>query len=195
MHLAAYDDFAAGEAIHPNAIALYSDSQFACREAINATNTFLVPHRLDPQAQVDWTPVWSLTHQRFKYVMTAQAYFQLSRSTVRGSKPPYTFSDSNGCAAGSTLEDAVVQGVCELIERDAIAIWWYNRLRVRGVDLHSFDVPYLQAAEKFYHDTMGRSLWLLDLTSDLGVPAFTALSVNLTEGWQPTSYLWCGGAS
>ena len=38
-------------------------------------------------------------------------------------------ADSNGCAAGNTLEEAIVQGFLELVERDAYAIWWYNRLR------------------------------------------------------------------
>ncbi len=50
---------------------------------------------------------------------------------------------SNGNAAGNNLEEAVLQGFLELVERDATAIWWYNRLRRPGVDLDSFGLPYL----------------------------------------------------
>jgi ribosomal protein S12 methylthiotransferase accessory factor len=39
-------------------------------------------------------------------------------------------ADSNGNAAGNTLEEAtILQGFVELIERDSVALWWYNRLR------------------------------------------------------------------
>ena len=44
-------------------------------------------------------------------------------------------ADSNGCAAGNTLEEAIVQGFLELVERDSYAIWWYNRLQRPEVDL------------------------------------------------------------
>ena len=172
---AAYDDFAAGEAIQPNAIALYSESQYAQRKTINAGKAYRVPQVFDPTLVVDWTPMWSFTQQRHKYVMTSQLYFMLDLDADKC----MAFSDSNGCAAGSCVEDAVLQGLCELVERDAIAIWWYNRIRMPGVDLQSFASPYLHNAEKFYRATLHRSLWLLDLTHDLGVPAFVALSGSL----------------
>ena len=53
--------------------------------------------------------------------------------------PLFARADSNGCAAGSVLEEAVLQGLLELIERDAVALWWYNRLRRPAVDLESAD--------------------------------------------------------
>ena len=53
-------------------------------------------------------------------------------------------ADSNGCAAGNTLEEAIVQGFLELVERDAYAIWWYNRLQRAEVDLDQFDDSYIR---------------------------------------------------
>ena len=44
-------------------------------------------------------------------------------------------ADSNGCAAGNTLEEAIVQGFLELVERDSYAIWWYNRVAADGTGL------------------------------------------------------------
>ncbi|MDE0472984.1 MAG: YcaO-like family protein, partial [Gammaproteobacteria bacterium] len=78
-------------------------------------------------------------------------------------------------AAGNTLEEAILQGFYELAERDAFAIWWYNRLRVPAVDLSSFDDEYIAAAPDYYgrHE---RDLWMLDVTSDIGIPTFVALS-------------------
>lgn len=68
-----------------------------------------------------------------------------------------------------------MQGFFELVERDAFALWWYNRLRVPAVDLSSFNDEFMAAAEDYYHRQQ-RTLWLLDVTSDFRVPAFVALS-------------------
>ena len=84
-------------------------------------------------------------------------------------------ADSNGCAAGNTFEEAILQGFFELVERDAFAIWWYNRLPMPGVDLESFGNDYLACAPDYYCRA-GRDMWVLDVTADLGIPAFVALS-------------------
>ena len=73
------------------------------------------------------------------------------------------------------MEEAILQGFLELVERDAVAIWWYNRLRRPGVDLDSFENPYFQQTKRFY-DERDLQLHVLDITSDLGVPAVIAAS-------------------
>lgn len=167
-------DFASDdEAIHPNAAQLFSDSQLDNAPSINAKGHpyNVVPPRLAPDAEVDWTPVWSLTQKRHRYLPTSMLYSMAPEQ--RG--PSDLVADSNGCAAGNTLEEAILQGFYELVERDAFAIWWYNRLRVPRVDLGSFDDEYLASAPRHYAD-YERDLWMLDITSDIGVPTFVALS-------------------
>src|SRR6185437_14249523 len=80
-----------------------------------------------------------------------------------------------GCAAGSSLEDAALQGFLELVERDSVALWWYNRVRRPAVDLASFGEPYIEQLVDVYA-SLGREIWALDLTSDLGIPAIGAFS-------------------
>ena len=167
-------DLARGEeAIHPNDAQLFSDHQLDNAKSINAKGHpyNIVPPRLDPDAEIDWTPVWSLTRQRHRYLPTSMLYSMPPEQ--RG--PADLIADSNGCAAGNTLEEAVLQGFYELVERDAFAIWWYNRLRVPAVDLASFDDEYLASASDRYAQ-YERDLWMLDVTSDIGIPAFVALS-------------------
>jgi ribosomal protein S12 methylthiotransferase accessory factor len=81
----------------------------------------------------------------------------------------------NGHAAGNCLEEAILQGFLELVERDAVGIWWYNRLRRRGVALDAFDEPYAPALRDHYR-ALGWDLWVLDLTTDLEIPVFVALA-------------------
>ena len=160
-------------AMHPNDVQLFSDNQLDNARIINEKghpyNT--VPARFDPDTAVDWTPVWSLTQRRHRYLPTSMLYGMAAEE--RG--PADLIADSNGCAAGNTLEEAVLQGFYELVERDAFAIWWYNQLSMPAVDPCAFDDPYLVDATAVYA-RYGRELWMLDITSDLGIPTFVALS-------------------
>ena len=162
-----------GEAIHPNDVQLFSDRQLDDAKSINAKGHpyNIVPPRFDSEAEIDWTPVWSLTQQRHRYLPTSMLYSMAPEQ--RG--PMDLIADSNGCAAGNTLEEAILQGFYELAERDAFAVWWYNQLNVPAVDLASFDDEYLAAAEAYYA-RRGRDFWVLDITSDIKIPAFVALS-------------------
>ncbi len=170
-----YSDFVAAggsEAIHPNEVQLFSDRQFDERERRNAAarQHNLIPERLDPDAKIDWSPVWSLTQERHRYLPTSLLYYYTASESAS-----HFQADPNGCAAGNTLEEAILQGFFELAERDAFAIWWYNRLRLPGVDLESFADDFLSSAAEYYRGRR-RSLWALDATSDLGIPVFVALS-------------------
>ncbi len=161
------------EAIHPNEVQLFSDRQLENAERINARGHpyNFVPARFDPEAEIDWSPVWSLTQGRHRYLPTSVLYGMPDER--RGDSD--LKADSNGCAAGNTLEEAILQGFFELVERDAFAVWWYNRLRLPEVSLESFDDEYLSTARARYQG-FGREMWVLDATHDLGIPTFVAVS-------------------
>jgi ribosomal protein S12 methylthiotransferase accessory factor len=125
--------------------------------------------------EIDWTPVRPLSGEEPRYLPTSYCYFG-----YRSSGPLFARADSNGCAAGSVLEEAVLQGLLELIERDAVALWWYNRLRRPAVDLATFDDPYIPKLVRHYGG-LRRELWALDITSDIGVPAFAAVSRRVDQ--------------
>ena len=173
------------EAIHPNNAQLFSDNQLDNAKSINAKGHpyNIVPPRLDSDAEIDWTPVWSLTQQRHRYLPTSMLYSMPPEQ--RG--PADLIADSNGCAAGNTLEEAILQGFYELVERDAFAIWWYNRLRMPAVDLSSFDDEYLASAADYYA-RYERDLWVLDITSDISIPTFVALSRRPDEKTEDIIY-------
>ena len=160
-------DFDPGEALNPEDVLLFSDAQYASPDA-EPSDSHPVPDRFDPSAEMEWTPVWSLRDQRFKYLPTSLMFF------FYGGGPGFYAADSNGCAAGNTVQEAIVQGFLELVERDAYAIWWYNRLQREELDLNQFDDSYVQDLRRQLAD-QGRKLWVLDITSDLGVPTYVAL--------------------
>ena len=165
-------------AVHPNACMLFSEAQYAQRAALNARGGRFsqIAEPFDEEATVDWTPVWSLSNEGFKYVPTGYCYYGYPTMPERR----YYQADSNGSASGNTLEEAIMQGFFELVERDSVALWWYNRLSRPGVDLNSFGEPYTDQLQGEYRK-LGRELWVLDLTSDLGIPVFAALSRSVDK--------------
>lgn len=56
-----------------------------------------------------------------------------------------------------------------------MGIWWYNRIRRPAVDLDAFGDAWTDRVRAAYR-RMRRDLWILDVTSDLGVPVMVALS-------------------
>ena len=163
-----FTDFAPGEAILPNDVLLFSDAQSRADPALEESGEQqIAPAAFDPSARIEWSPVWSLRDGRFKYLPTSLMYFFYSG-------PAAFQADSNGCAAGNTLEEAIVQGFLELVERDAYAIWWYNRSQRAEVDLGAINDSYVRDLQTQLGET-GRKLWVLDVTSDLGVPTYVGI--------------------
>lgn len=160
------------QAIHPNDCLNFSEEQYKTRREWNAKaeRNQQVPEPFDEEREIEWTPVWSLSHQDFKYLPTAYCYYGYPRENN-----PDCWANSNGAAAGNTIEEAIVQGFMELAERDSVALWWYNRVQRPAVDLDSFDEPYFKTIKDYYR-TIHREIWALDLTTDLNIPTFVAIS-------------------
>lgn len=169
-----------GLGIHPNTCMQFSERQYQERDSINANGPRhgYVPFAFDEETEVEWTPVWSFTQEIYRYLPTEYCYY--------GYHPPkkqhFCVACSNGNAAGNTPEEAILQGFLELVERDSVALWWYNRIRRPSVDLDSFEEPYLRKLKAFLRERH-RELWALDLTSDLGIPVFAGIS-RLTDNPQ-----------
>ncbi len=86
---------------------------------------------------------------------------------------------STGVAAGRTYEAAALAGLLELIERDAVALWWIGGRRVPAP---AMDTPAIGEAHALLRSLrqgrQERVSWVLDLTSDLGVPVMAAVSAH-----------------
>lgn len=157
-------------AIHPDRCQLFHELQYAERHRWNAVQPELqqIPEPFDDTEVLDWSPIWSLTGQRQRLLPTDLLFFTADRH-------PSVRATSNGNAAGASLEDAILQGLLELVERDAVALWWYNRTRHPAVALSSFDDPWIADLRGAYA-RIGREFWVLDVSSDLGVPVMAAIS-------------------
>jgi YcaO-like protein with predicted kinase domain len=99
-------------------------------------------------------------------------------ATMNCVMPPgrlFTFApSSNGLASGNHLLEAVVHGLCEVIERDALTLWELApeaEVKRRQIDLSTVtDAGCVAAIEKLRCAGVDIAAW--DITSDLGVPAY-----------------------
>jgi ribosomal protein S12 methylthiotransferase accessory factor len=104
---------------------------------------------------------------------------------------------TDGLASGGRDEDAVLHGLLELIERDATALMSFmsiEELATRAYEVDDEDGAAVVALRMMIENA-GCSLNLIDMTSDLGVPAFTAIiSDPLEDAAQVTQYAHSGGS-
>ncbi len=97
--------------------------------------------------------------------------------------PPYPsgfgcfLATSNGLAAGNHLLEAISHAICEVVERDAVALWecrgerWRWR---RRLDLGTIDDPGCrELLERYARAGVNVSVW--DITSDVGLAVFQCL--------------------
>ena len=174
------------EAIDPRSCMLFSEKQYQERDKWLARNSRfqVVPMHFQPQDRIHWTPVWSLSKNCPRYLPTSYLYYNYPSSPEKF----YCWADSNGAAAGVTLEEAILQGLLELIERDAVSLWWYNRCRRLEVNLKLFDDGFISSMKAFY-ESHSREFWVLEISSDLPIPVFVAIS-RRTHG--PTEDIMMG---
>jgi YcaO-like protein with predicted kinase domain len=94
------------------------------------------------------------------------------------SPPPpgqgYFNVSTNGLAVGNSEEEAILHSLCELIERDAVALWMLGQqkgLPARPLDTNGIKKgSCLQLLDMLGDSGLQFNIW--DITSDLGIPTF-----------------------
>jgi ribosomal protein S12 methylthiotransferase accessory factor len=132
-------------------------------------------HRLRPAVELSWYPARRLT-DRSEALLPADLCLRRPPD-LREIDPPFPLS--NGSAAGTSWDAAALHGMLELVERDAASLWW--RGGNRGGIIPPQHEAHLMAEAllaRLRQNATGRRSWLLDITTDLGVPCVAAVSCS-----------------
>ena len=82
-------------------------------------------------------------------------------------------TSTNGLASGNNRAEALLHGICEVVERDAIALWEHSTEDIQErllLDLTTVDDPcVLELLRKFHAAEIAVLAW--DVTSDIGLAA------------------------
>jgi YcaO-like protein with predicted kinase domain len=91
---------------------------------------------------------------------------------------------TNGLASGNHPLEAILHGVCEVVERDAVAVWSARSIEYKlqsRVDLNTVDeADCRRVLDIFVRAGLSVDVW--DITSDIGIPAFRARIVDISAG-------------
>jgi ribosomal protein S12 methylthiotransferase accessory factor len=89
----------------------------------------------------------------------------------------YLINEYNGPAAGNSLEEAVLQSLCEVVERHVGSVVSYEGLRTPSIHVDSLrDPAAVELARKFVEQ--GIELHLRDFSLDTGIPTVGALAYD-----------------
>jgi len=127
--------------------------------------------RFDPRTSLSWVAGVSLSDGRERLVPASRVYtpYAAPRAEER-----LLQSTSTGAACHVDKKRAVVLGLYECIERDAVMIAWLNRLPLAPIDASaSGDGEFADALERC--SSAGLEARLFEATTDVGLP--TVLSV------------------
>ena len=124
-----------------------------------------------PDPQLSWYPARRLTDGT-SVLLPADLCLRRPEA-VRELAVPFPLSI--GSAAGTSFSAAMLHGLLELIERDAASLWWRGGKRPCAID--AADVAAEALLEKLRPPASARRRsWLLDITTDIGVPTVAAVS-------------------
>jgi YcaO-like protein with predicted kinase domain len=124
---------------------------------------------LDVEATISWLEGFDLLRQEACWVP-----FEIVHTDYTQPLDGYFLAGSNGLASGNHLVEAISSAICELVERDAIAVWNASGIRARAeraLDIASVDDPDCLALLAKY-DKAGIAVRLWNVTTDIGIAAF-----------------------
>ncbi|WP_369199785.1 TOMM precursor leader peptide-binding protein [Streptomyces sp. PU-14G] len=130
----------------------------------------------DEELVLPWVWGWSLRDEQPVLVPEQMVHYRLA-----GPGPYFAVETSSGCAGGSCLEEAVLHGLLEVVERDAFLAAWLGRARLPAIAVDSCrSRPLRSLAERMRRG--GYRLRLLDNRIDLPVPVVTAVAIRENGG-------------
>jgi ribosomal protein S12 methylthiotransferase accessory factor len=156
-------------ALAPERLTLYSPRQYT--GADQPFRPFL------PSSPVHWKPVRSLTGQQEIHVPAFMVHTAWPHVPKDQPEQLHAFPAVGGTAAGTTLEQALLAGLEEVVERDAAAVWWANAASLPRLPLTSRIKALLEPVLDEYEVT------LTHIDNDFAIPVLAACVRTRAEGW------------
>jgi ribosomal protein S12 methylthiotransferase accessory factor len=126
----------------------------------------------DSDHPIDWVWGYSFLQERSLLVPELLAYYSW------GNGSGFVQETSNGCALGGSLEEAILYGILEVVERDSFLMTWYAKLPVPRLDLFSVKDQELRLMVERLQAVAGYDLHLFNTTMENGIPSIWAIAKN-----------------
>jgi ribosomal protein S12 methylthiotransferase accessory factor YcaO len=159
-------------AINPNSLTFYSKNQY--KQHVKE-GYFPLPFETSPP--IAWSEI-NDSLGNSKLMPTQLLYMGGPKADLHSQK--YFKWNTNGTAAGSSPVQAKLLALYELIERDAMHIWWFNKLPARTIYLNEIEDDLVHIID-LKHKKAGETLLLLDISQDITIKTVAAVSSYLGD--------------
>ena len=158
------------DAVHPDLVRYYSREQIA-------TARFKNTKYFSEDSKIHWEWGYSLTFKRHRLVPATQVYLNYNLDDHEENPGR---NASTGLAAGASLEEAILSGLFEVVERDAVAILWHHRkigprIRIDNTEL----IEMLE--DRFHIDHPSVDVKIFDIRLDIPIPSVFAVMQRPSE--------------
>lgn len=156
------------------------DTIFATPNEIGEKGEYIEPKSLNLPQKFEKADLgdtrfeWNLAHD----IITGNDYYVLSNAVFH----PYNHdsdveslfkSNTNGLASGNVLEEAILHGIFEVIERDAWSIFEMTHKNYSQINIDSIESELInEIIDKF--ESQGIKIKLMDFTADINIPTIAA---------------------
>lgn len=106
----------------------------------------------------------------------------------------YAINAFNGPSAGNCTEEAISQGICEIIERHTSSLVSRNRLKVPGIRIESATDPLVVEMIGKYR-RIGAKLYLSDFSLDTGIPNIGVMAYDPSTFPEKSEIVWTAGTT
>ena len=106
----------------------------------------------------------------------------------------YAINEFNGPSAGNSLEEAISQGLCEIVERHVSAVVSHESIPVPAIDLNTVKDPIaIELIEKFRANNI--ELYVNDFTLNTGIPTVAALAIDRSTFPRASEIVYTAGTT
>ncbi|MDD2338760.1 MAG: YcaO-related McrA-glycine thioamidation protein [Methanosarcina sp.] len=158
----------AGEISAPSLVESYA-SAIESFTVIDPTKLILPQSPYLPQSLLEWVGAYDLMNKEEVFVSANSVYHPYDSP---GRCQKLFLSNTNGLASGNVFEEAVLHGLLEVIERDAISIAQFSRNLGKEIVLTEEDGYLYELASKFKDAGIELKVWLVP--TDTGIPTVIA---------------------
>ena len=106
----------------------------------------------------------------------------------------YMINEFNGPSAGNCVEEALSQGICEIIERHVSSIISQNHLKVPAIRANSATDPLVKEMIEKYRKA-GISIFISDFSLDIGIPSVGVLAYDPSTFPERSEIVWTAGTT
>jgi len=106
----------------------------------------------------------------------------------------FAINEFNGPSAGNCTEEAISQGICEIIERHTSAVISHKRLKVPAIRAESATDPLVVEMIGKYRNA-GVKLFASDFTLDTGIPTVAVLAYDPATFPELSEIVWTAGTT